>query len=494
MKKISVVLYIAAALAILLGSTSGALTAPLPNKPANTTVAAAAGTSVLSIPAAAFRPFEDGYDYQNDGRYLVHLHSPGGGTANGWYLAPVHLPQGATITRMTFYFYDDSTSDILAWLQRSDLAGNYYNMASVDSAGYSAGWGNRSTTTIADPVIDNRYNSYWVIWDGPVYGGAGHEASGVTMVIEYTPPTVAAPGRLSIPAAAFQPREDGYDYENHGRYLVLKAGATTPSGSFAAPVQLPHGATITKMTFYYCDYGPGAVTATLQRTDYTLGNFVNLASVTSKGTGGCSSDYDDTIDYATVNNSHYGYWVVWDLLAGALDYKGCGVVIEYTLPATLAGPLSIPAAAFMPYEDGYDYENHGRYLKYLHDPNGMLALGSFYAPVELPHGATVTRVTYYYYDTYVGGSGGGINLQRTQFEGDYENMAGIGIGNLGQGYSSYPDDTIDYATIDNSHYSYWVVLGNLPVSQSGADQQIWGCGVVIEYSYRLYLPIVLKNY
>jgi hypothetical protein len=90
------------------------------------------------------------------------------------------------VTRMTFHFYDDSTSkNILAALQRSDLAGSFQDMAHVDSVDYSAGYGSRSGTTIANPVIDNLHHSYWVIWDGPVYEGAGSEASGVGVVIHW---------------------------------------------------------------------------------------------------------------------------------------------------------------------------------------------------------------------------------------------------------------------------------------------------------------------
>jgi hypothetical protein len=58
---------------------------------------------------------------------------------------------------------------------------------------------------------------------------------------------------------------------------------------------------------------------------------------------------------------------------------------------------------------------------------------------------------------------------------------------------STSDDTIDYATIDNSQYAYWVIL-DVPASLAVVNQQIWACDMVIEYSYRNYLPGVIKNH
>ena len=358
MKKLSVVLYVTTALVLLLGGpsgTSGALAGPLPNKPAsaNTAVAAAAGTAVLTIPAAAFTPFEDGYDYENHGRYLFIKSGVSG--PYGWFSAPVSLPHGATVTKMTFHWYDDDTQGLsrngIARLQRTRFGqGNFEEMAYAETPNAASGYGSTSDTTISYATIDNSQYAYWVVWDLPV-SGSGISVKGCDVVIEYTPPTTVA-GRLSIPAAAFTPFEDGYDFQNDGRYLQHfdnPAAITGVRGWYSAPVHLPDGATITKMTFYYRDNTTDDGIARLQRS-ISNGGYENMASIDTSGGWSppwYNSKSTTTIYNAVIDNLNHSYWVVWDLprsLKPPSEQEivwGCAVVIEYTyrvyLPLVLKG-------------------------------------------------------------------------------------------------------------------------------------------------------------
>jgi hypothetical protein len=141
----------------------------------------------VSIPAAAFNAYEDGYDYQNDARYLSHFHDPLAGNNRGWYLAPVQIPDGARVTRLAFYWYDQSASYYgIARLQRTDLVGNYEELASLTSDGelVFGFYGKTVTTSIANPIIDNRNHAYWVIWDLPVT--ALGDVRGCGMIVNYS--------------------------------------------------------------------------------------------------------------------------------------------------------------------------------------------------------------------------------------------------------------------------------------------------------------------
>jgi len=66
---------------------------------------------LLSIPAAAFRPDQDGYTYANSGYRLFHLSRDGSCTVcYAQYYAPLHLPHGAVITAITAYIADENAA------------------------------------------------------------------------------------------------------------------------------------------------------------------------------------------------------------------------------------------------------------------------------------------------------------------------------------------------------------------------------------------------
>ncbi|MFX1263433.1 MAG: C25 family cysteine peptidase, partial [Promethearchaeota archaeon] len=448
----------------------------------------ASGKSRLTIPAAAFTPYQDGYDYENHGRFLIHKGGP-----EGWYFAPVHLPHGAQVTKMIFNWYNNSQTgqaQAKARLQRTEFGqGNYLAMAYVTTGLGGIGGGSSQDDTIAYATIDNVKYAYWANFDLP----ATTDVRGCSVVIEYIPPTTVT-GRLSIPAAAFRPYEDGYDYQNHARFLkhLHSPGGGTANGWYLAPVFLPHGAKVTKMTFHYYDTTigiEGHAIGRLQRTRFNYGDCQEMASVQSAWAGYGSSS-DTSILYATIDNSQYAYWVDWDLpvVAGSYNTWGCGVVLEYDQPnvVTSKGYVSIPAAAFTPLADEYSYQDHGRYLIHKSEEADN---AHYEAPTYLPQGATVTRVSFYYKHDALIAIAGHAHLCRTDPAGNYFDMSYIPTMQSG-GFGSGHDYEIVSPIVDNSRYGYWAYW-DLPISGSGDD--VWGCGMVIEYTYSVYLPVVLKN-
>ena len=130
---------------------------------------------------------------------------------------------------------------------------------------------------------------------------------------------------LSISAGAFNPRSDSYEYINSG---VALQNLDNNSDFYVATVDLPHGATVTNVTFYWNDTSiPRGGRCALYRYDFTedLDTMVDIWSVGSSGIG---NSYDNSIVYATIDNSQYGYYLLWVLQD--IDVIGHGVVIEYT--------------------------------------------------------------------------------------------------------------------------------------------------------------------
>ncbi len=130
-------------------------------------------------------------------------------------------------------------------------------------------------------------------------------------------------GYVSVSAAAFRPAYDGYNFHNAGLRLDNVDGA---SDFYFAPVQLPHGATVTRLSFYYDDdsaSGDGVAELRVNDMDGTFRQMAYVVTVT-----GQSSGYDDTINYATVDNSQYAYYLQCNL--DDSDVYAYGVIIEYT--------------------------------------------------------------------------------------------------------------------------------------------------------------------
>ena len=137
---------------------------------------------------------------------------------------------------------------------------------------------------------------------------------------------------ITIPAAAFKPSLNGYSFSNYGN--TLTPGDATSSG-YVAGVNLPNGANISNLTFYWTDGATDDGHVSLYRTDLD-GNEILMASASTHGGGPgdsvTGSSGPSTISYPLIDNSSHSYYI-WASLP--LDADGAvslyGVVIEYTI-------------------------------------------------------------------------------------------------------------------------------------------------------------------
>jgi hypothetical protein len=111
----------------------------------------------LVVGSEGFSPGSN-VDYFNTygcgGAYIV--------SGSGALVAPLHLPQGATVTEFKVFFCDSSSYDMTVYLDRQNLEScGYSSMAQVTSSG-SSGYSSQLDNTIAHPTIDNEHYSYHV--------------------------------------------------------------------------------------------------------------------------------------------------------------------------------------------------------------------------------------------------------------------------------------------------------------------------------------------
>ena len=184
MSGLALVLIVAVSVAYQMGSRSGTSSA---SEALAAGAAAPAGTGYISVPAAAFVPSHYLVNYTNDGwqMYLNTIYSP-----DDAFSAPVHLPHGATVTKLTLNYCDNDADyedkvNVALWACRD---GSATNMAYVDSN--DDGIGSVSTDSISQAVVDNSQYSYMLKVLITDYGEdlAFHE-----VLIEFTYPTVFVP-------------------------------------------------------------------------------------------------------------------------------------------------------------------------------------------------------------------------------------------------------------------------------------------------------------
>jgi len=139
---------------------------------------------------------------------------------------------------------------------------------------------------------------------------------------------------LSIPVSELSPTREDHDYYK-GPSLRIESG----SGAFWAPIQLPHGAVITKLRYNAYDDSSSYYTyAKLYRISNFNPNTSNeIAELTTLPTANLSSWRPlstNTISYATVDNNNYAYAVQVYLSGPSTNTLLAGnTVIEYTYTA-----------------------------------------------------------------------------------------------------------------------------------------------------------------
>ena len=132
---------------------------------------ASSKTHYYSVPAAAFQQETTGSFNKATSNGSIYAFG-GEAAAVGYFSAPIHLPDGASITCVSFYEVDnDTTYDLqTAELFRNDASvltshGNTTVCASITSTtGANTDIRAMTTTSISNPLIDNQNYAYYLRW------------------------------------------------------------------------------------------------------------------------------------------------------------------------------------------------------------------------------------------------------------------------------------------------------------------------------------------
>jgi len=145
----------------------------------------------------------------------------------------------------------------------------------------------------------------------------------------------APQGNISVSAFAFVPRYH-YDNVSYLPYYGLRNLNDASPVVCMAPLQLPHGSTITNVTFYFFDLGTDLLHFYLLRENQMV--LDQMGYVENSPPGGTPGDDHisfSSIDYATVDNNQYYYYlyigIPWSF--DPFDYQFHYALIEYEYPA-----------------------------------------------------------------------------------------------------------------------------------------------------------------
>jgi len=142
---------------------------------------------------------------------------------------------------------------------------------------------------------------------------------------------------ISIPTSAFIPEQlndaGNVPYDNEGYYLKNESNSVE---WFTAPVQLPQGAVIKQLNVGWRDGSDLSASLMLRRRSFTdfSGTFDSMAQVDSVGSLHTIREglwSDDTIDFATIDNERYAYYLEVTMRSASEDIRLYGVNIVYEI-------------------------------------------------------------------------------------------------------------------------------------------------------------------
>ena len=145
-------------------------------------------------------------------------------------------------------------------------------------------------------------------------------------------PVPGGPGFISVSTFGFQPC---YPTTNLAHNNTWMYNDSQTFGVYYAPVNLPQGATLTKVLFFYNDSAPVNMTFYLMSINMFDGSHLEVAQVNSTGSSGYGY-VESPIFVPVVNNQLYSYIIEVDIPGGhSANLSLINIRIDYDYPVFL---------------------------------------------------------------------------------------------------------------------------------------------------------------
>jgi hypothetical protein len=312
------------------------------------------------------------------------------------FQAPLHLPSGATVTEITFFYYDGSTTANMTFslLRYNPETDSFGQMASSTTTGTGS---SRQTINLPNmPVsIDNSTYAYQLRVEFL-------EATSNLMLfgarITYTVPA-QPPGDdyLTFAGTDFQSSSSDLTYTAFGSHLY--ATAMDSSQYFSARLDLPNGAQVKQVDYYVLDNDSNDMdmhlcTHTLATSQLNILNSTSTSSLTNSPNKQKVTRLLNPI--VTIDNHGKSYFIAITLKAATSNLQIVGARVRYTPPSThAAGQVkTFSGINFFPIFSDLPYKAAGAGLY----AQAISTAHSFEVNADVPDGYFINKITFYVID------------------------------------------------------------------------------------------------
>lgn len=140
------------------------------------------GPGFIMVSAFDFRPYLPDTPWSVHGSGIMNIDP----TEESNMVAGLTLPHGATLTKMTLYYRDyTDPKNIILTLFRGDGVAEGAPLANMQTSGTAFAFRTQSTTTFADPKIDNQLYSYYLLVHFPASTSSDLVLSQVRLDYDY---------------------------------------------------------------------------------------------------------------------------------------------------------------------------------------------------------------------------------------------------------------------------------------------------------------------
>ncbi len=375
---------------LLWGVTGTASSAPADTQ----TPAPALQTIYKTYAGVGFSPISSDIQYTVDGSEIFATNSPGGTMA---FVLPLALPQGAEIVSVDYYALDNSElTDVSGILGYYNPETNYWSyQTSKITAGASA---NIQTLAVyyTDFTVDNAQNFYFLrfLLNETYTQKIAGARVGYTLA---SPPSGAQ--TITLGGDAFRPEDSRVKYAPTALPYQITVTESSIGSGMSSKLDLPVGTQITSLTYYVIDDDPD------------LGMMVGLYEYTVPGDVGApfltatvgASPLLQAISVPGVQmtiRAGFGYDLRLLINNASANLQVAGARLTYVLPPgqPVRTAHYIDGSAFLPDDSSIEYASAGtsvfQRVPYLDTEVDM----GFSTPLDLPQGASITRMTCYAFD------------------------------------------------------------------------------------------------